>query len=270
MLQTFSYVAPDSRKDLLAILNKEGTRAKILAGGTDLMVDIRGGKIAPAFVVDIKKIADLKGVSYSATEGLSIGAVTTCIELVTDKTIVAKFPIIADAASRLGSTQLRNRATIAGNICTASPCADLSCAMLALGASVEIASMTGTRIVKLADFFTGVKTTVIKADELVTRLIVAPELVNAKFGMEKLKRIKGHDLSLASVAVVKTGTLLRVALGSCAPTPIVLPDFPANAPLASILEVAGKTIKPIDDVRASKEYRKMMIMTFIEQIILRL
>ncbi|MFZ2960991.1 MAG: xanthine dehydrogenase family protein subunit M [Candidatus Ozemobacteraceae bacterium] len=270
MLNTFSYVAPGSRKELLAVLKKEGANAKIMAGGTDLLVDMRAGKLKPALVVDLKKIADLKGVSFHAKDGLSIGAATTCIELISNKTILEKYSLIADAAGRIGSPQLRNRATIAGNLCSASPCADLGCAMLALGASIEIVSSTGTRVVKLADFFTGVKTTVLKADELVTRLIVPAELAGAKSGMEKLKRIKGHDLALASVAMVKKGDLLRIALGSCAPTPVVLPDLTAKTPLAAIIELAKKTIHPIDDVRASKEYRTAMAMTFIERLLERM
>ena len=103
-----------------------------------------------------------------------------------------------------------------------------------------------------------------------TRLIVPAEMAGAKSGMEKLKRIKGHDLALASVAMVRKGDLLRIALGSCAPTPVVLPDLPAKTPLAKIVEVAKKTIHPIDDVRASKEYRTAMAMTFIERLLERM
>lgn len=270
MLHSFSYAAPSDRKALLALLKKEGSRAKLLAGGTDVLVDIRYGKLKPALVIDLKKVEDLKQISFSPKDGLAIGAAVTCAELIQNPIITGKFPLIADAASRIGSPQLRNRATIAGNLCTASPCADLGCAMLALDASIEIASATGTRVVKLEKFFTGVKATVLKPEELVTRLLVPAELAGASSGMEKLKRIKGHDLALASVAMVIKGDQLRIALGSCAPTPVAMPVQSVKTPLPKILEVAKKTISPITDVRASKEYREAMALAFIERLLGRL
>lgn len=270
MLHSFSYAAPSDRKALLTLLKKEGARAKVLAGGTDVLVDIRYGKLKPAVLIDLKKVDDLKQISFTQKDGLSIGSAVTCADLMQNPIITGKYPLIADAASRIGSPQLRNRATIAGNLCTASPCADLGCAMLALGASLEIASVNGTRVVKLDKFFTGVKATVLKPEELVTRLIVPADMAGAASGMEKLKRIKGHDLALASVAMVIKGDLLRIALGSCAPTPVVVPDLSAKAPLPKILEAAKKAISPITDVRASKEYREAMAMAFIERLLGRL
>ena len=270
MLHSFSYAAPSDRKALLALLKKEGSRARLLAGGTDILVDIRYGKAKPALLIDLKKVEDLRKISFDAKEGLSIGAAVTCADLIANPVIKGKFALIADAASRIGSPQLRNRATIAGNLCTASPCADLGCAMLALGASIEIESVSGKRVVELAKFFTGVKATVLKPEELVTRLIVPAAMAGAVSGMEKLKRIKGHDLALASVAMVIKGDLLRIAVGSCAPTPVVLPDLSAKAPLPKVLEALKKTIDPITDVRASKEYREAMAQAFVERLLGRL
>ncbi len=266
MLHEFCYFAPTGRKELLAFLDENKASSKILAGGTDLLVDVRGGKEKPGILVDIKKIPEYRIISFDPVEGLSIGAAVTCFQLISDRVIASKFPLIADAASRIGSPQLRNRATIAGNICTASPCADLGTALLALGASVETASAGRRRLIPLRDFFTGVKKTRLQRGEIVERIIVSPDMAGARGGMEKLKRIKGHDLALVSVAMIRNGNNLRIALGAAAPTPVVIEDLPASTPLGKVVEKVGDAIKPITDIRASQEFRLFMARNFVEKL----
>lgn len=266
MLQEFSYQAPTTQVELLQILKEQGNEVRLLAGGTDLLVDIRAGIHKPRAVVDLKRIAEFKQLTFDAKTGLSIGATVRCIDVMQNKVIREKYPLIANAAGRIGSIQLRNRATLVGNLCTASPAADMAPALLCLDASIEIASAAGTRLVKLSEFFTGVKRTVLDHSEVVTRILIPAASAGLKSGMEKLKRIKGHDLALASVCMVRRDTKLRVAVGACSVTPVLLPEFSVRDALSDIKDAAAKAIKPIDDVRASAKYRVFMVQTYIERL----
>ncbi len=266
MLQEFSYLAPTTLKDLYALLKKNAGTAVILAGGTDLLVEMHNNWISPKLLVDIKKIPQLNDMSFDRKNGLSIGATTVCIDLINNSDVKKYYPLLADAAGRIGSHQLRNRATIGGNLCTASPCADMGCSLLALGAEVELASADGIRVIPLKDYFTGPKKTQIKKHEVLQKIIVPFESANAKFGMRKLKRIKGHDIALISVAMARTEKFLRVGVGSCAPTPVVTAPLPANAKPEKVKEAVMKVVSPIDDVRASRDYRLFMTGEFVDSI----
>ncbi|GAB4283737.1 MAG: xanthine dehydrogenase family protein subunit M [Candidatus Rifleibacteriota bacterium] len=266
MLQEFSYLAPTTLKDLYALLKKNTGNAMILAGGTDLLVEMHNNWIAPKMLIDIKKIPQLSGIRFSKNEGLVIGGTTTCIELINDKNVQKHYPLLVDAAKRIGSHQLRNRATIGGNLCTASPCADMGCSLLALNARVELGSADGVREIMLRDFFTGPKKTQIHKHEVLQRIIVPVEMAGAKFGMRKLKRIKGHDLALVSVAMACTDKVMRVGVGSCAPTPVVSADLDPKTSVEDIKKAVFKVVSPIDDVRASRDYRLFMTGEYIESI----
>ncbi len=269
MLRPFFYVAPRTKAELLGILRDEGPGSRLLAGGTDVLAELRVAGKAPKQVVDIKKVEAFQGIRFDPGEGLSIGPRVTCADVLASPLVHREYPLLATAAAKLGSPQLRNRATPIGNICTASPCADMAAAFLALGAWTEIESARGVRRVEVKDFFVGVKQTVVEPDEVVTRVVVPAEMAGAAGDMEKLKRIRGHDLALASVALVKHGGKLHVAIGSCAPTPVVLPVLPVDAPVDEVKAEALKVIRPIDDVRASAEYRTFMVQVFIERLMAR-
>ncbi|MBF0547711.1 MAG: xanthine dehydrogenase family protein subunit M [Candidatus Riflebacteria bacterium] len=265
----FSYCAPSDSEELSRMLNKFGVEGQILAGGTDLLVNIRSGISKPKVLIDIKKIPEFNQIAFDERDGLIIGPTVTCADVIRNPLIAEKFPLIKECAQRLGSPQLRNRATVAGNLCAASPCADMATALLCLDASIIITSPDGSRSIKLKNFFTGVKTTVLKPEEYLEKIIVPNSWVNARGAFEKLKRIKGHDMALVSVAIAKTEALIKIAIGSCAPTPIVLHDFPADVEISKVWELAQKAIKPIDDLRASAEYRSVMVKTFIERVMKR-
>lgn len=266
MLQEFNYLAPKSKNELYALLKKYSGKARILAGGTDILVELHNQWAAPEYLIDIKKVGDFKGISYDEKEGLSIGATTVCADLIKDRNAKKYFPLLVDAAHHIGSPQLRNRATMGGNLCTASPCADMGCSLLALNASVEIGSADGTRIIPLKEFFIGPKKTQIKKHEILQRIIVPAEMAGAKFGMQKLKRIKGHDIALVSVAMARTTKVIRVGIGSCGPTPVVTEDLPSRASMRAVVKAVEKVVSPIDDVRASKDYRLFMTRQFVENI----
>jgi CO/xanthine dehydrogenase FAD-binding subunit len=270
MLTRFSYLAPDSKGELLEMLHEHADSARLLAGGTDLLVDIRAGKSKPAYVIDVKKIKELKALDYDEKEGLVIGPSARMVDIVHSKLINAKFPLLADAAHRVGSPQIRNRATVIGNVATASPCADTILPLLVMGAEVVLESKKKSRRIKLNEFLVGVKKTARSKDEVVTSIVVPTESANLKGGMEKLKRIKGHDLALASVAILKRKDSYRVAVGSCAITSLLVEAFPKNASADEIAEKTMAKICPIDDVRASADYRRFMVGQFVRRIMARL
>jgi len=268
MLCEFSYRAPERRASLHDLLSELAGNAafRLLAGGTDLIVDIRAGLTKPAYLVDVKKVKDYHQIAYDAKEGLSIGAAARCIDVINSDDVRQHYPLIAEAAHQIGSLQIRNRATLMGNLCTASPSCDMGPALLCLEAEVELASKRGTRRVPLHQFFKGVKKTAIEPDEVAERIIVPSSMADARGSIEKLKRIRGHDLALAGVALLKKGDRLRVAVGACAPTPVILREFSLSASPSEVQEEALRAIHPIDDLRASKDYREAMVRTFIARL----
>lgn len=267
MLHDFSYHRPASLQDALDFLAQNGEKSAVFSGGTDLFVVIRAGLLKPAHVVDLKGIEELHRLEWSPTEGLSIGACVTVNELVDNPTVQEQFPVLHIAGSELATYQLRNRATVVGNIVTASPCGDMSSPLYILGGEVVVQSSAGERRFPMGEFITGVKRTMIRPDEVVTRIVVPPTWAKAPGGYEKLKRIKGHDLGVVSVAMIKSERAIRCAISSAAPTPVLLPDFPPGTDAATIKAKAQEMISPIDDVRATAEYRSFMVDEFIDRLV---
>ena len=271
VLHEFAYVAPASLDELLTFLAGHGTESTVFSGGTDLFVVLRSGLPPraglqkPAWVVDLKKVPELHGLTFNESEGLSIGACVTVNELIDDPVVRERYPILEVAGEELATYQLRNRATVVGNIVTASPCGDMSSPLLCLGATVELLSARGSSTMPLREFITGVKKTQIQSDEIVSRIVVPLDQIDASGGYRKLKRIKGHDLGVVSVALIKKHTA-RVAISSAAPTPVLLPDFALDTPVAEIQAKAQESISPIDDVRCTKEYRSFMVDVFIRRL----
>ena len=270
MLHDFAYHDPGSMSEVLSFLAEHGSTSAVFSGGTDLFVTIRSGLHAPEHVVDLKGIPDLRTLSWNDDEGLSIGACVTVNDLVDSPVVREHFPILHSAGSELATFQLRNRATVVGNIVTASPCGDMSSPLMVLGGEVVLAGGDGERRLPLGEFITGVKRTIIKPEEIVARIVVPPTWAGALGGYEKLKRIKGHDLGVVSVAMIRHSSALRVAISSAAPTPILLPDFAVDASVATVQKKAQEMISPIDDVRATAEYRSFMVDVFIRRLMTQL
>lgn len=266
MLHDFHYHRPGTLAEALAFLADHGETTAVLSGGTDLLVGIRGGLSTPEYVMDLKGIAVLHELHWDPDTGLSIGACATVNELVENRDVRELFPVLFAAGSELATFQLRNRATVVGNIVTASPCGDMSSPLMVLGGEVVLASSAGERRMPLREFITGVKRTMIRPDEIVVRIIVPPEWAGARGDYEKLKRIKGHDLGVVAVAMVEKEGVRRFAISSAAPTPILLPDQPADASVTNVQAVAQKMINPIDDVRATADYRRFMVDVFIRRL----
>ncbi|MDR2734915.1 MAG: FAD binding domain-containing protein [Spirochaetota bacterium] len=267
MLCEFDYLEPTTLADVLEILGQGDAGVRILAGGTDLLVNIRAGLITPKALVNIKKTAGLDTFAFHPDRGLEIGPAVTINQLITNTEIARRYPLLEQCAEMLASYQLRNRATVIGNIVNASPSADMAPALLCYRAKLTLTSKRGSRKVGIAEFFTGVKKTVLAADEIVEKITIPASEADGKGGYAKLKRIKGHDLGIVGVALHKKQDYIRIAVSASAPTPILAPDFQAKDSPDYIAEQVLAAIKPIDDIRSSREYRRFMASVFVKRLL---
>ena len=268
MLHQFNYLAPRTRAELHGVLAAEGPAACLLAGGTDLLVNIRAGFMKPRVVVDAKKVEGFSGLSWSEREGLVIRAGVTINQILRDARTSIDFPLLVACGRDLASHQLRNRATVVGNIVNASPGADMTPALLCLRAHVTISSKRGEREVPFSAFFKGVKKTAVALDEVVERVVVPAASAGARGGYYKLKRINGHDLGIVGVALcIDRDGEMRLTIGSCAPTPILVEGLDSSLPADAAVAAVKRAIAPISDVRATKEYRLHMVEYYVRRLL---
>ncbi|SBW09047.1 FAD binding domain in molybdopterin dehydrogenase [uncultured Eubacteriales bacterium] len=261
-MRPFEYYAPTSLEEAFALLAHFGPDAKLLNGGTDVVIQLRDRLIAPRAVIDIKRIPGLNSLTFSEKEGLTIGACVTANALGGSPFVRERYPALGDAALSLGSKQVRNRATCIGNIVNASPLADTATPLLAHGAVVITRSSVGAREVPLEEFFISVRKTSLRPEEIVTSIRV-PYLPGCRGVFLKVSRRREVDLSTVCVTCLTTPGGWRIAFGAVAPTPIRLRKTEAlldSQPLAEevirqAVELARTEVSPIDDVRASKAYR---------------
>ncbi|NMA91922.1 MAG: xanthine dehydrogenase family protein subunit M [Firmicutes bacterium] len=232
----------------------------LLAGGTDLLVGIRGGKFKARQVADIKDIEELK-ILKEDQKGITIGAGVTLNEIAQFEPVQKNVPILAEGCNSIGTYSVRNRATLVGNICNASPAADTAAPLYCLGAIVKIAGPGGERQVGIEDFFTGPGQSALKAGELVTAILIPKPYPQGKGVYKKASRTRSVDLATVGVAVQRWGQEVRIALGAVAPTPVRASSVEKAineenvtdaAQAASLVE---KDISPISDLRGSREYR---------------
>jgi len=215
---------------------------------------------------DIKRGAGFRDIVWDDTEGLSIGPGVTINELLRSKVVQDRYPLLVSCGMDLASHQIRNRATVVGNIVNASPCADMAPGLLCLGASAVIGSRDGERVVPMSQFFTGVKRTVVAKDEVLLKLVVPAEGANGRGGYRKLKRIKGHDLGIVGVSVWKKDGEVRLGISSAAPTPLVVTGLTESDPVEHVVAAARDAIRPISDVRCTAEYRTHMVQVFTRRL----
>lgn len=261
-MRRFEYFEPKSLHEASRLLAAGG---QVLAGGTDLLVELKEQLRRAELVVNIKKIPGIGGLAFDPQRGLRIGALATAREVEVSPVVLEKYASLAQAARELGSIQVRNRATIVGNICRASPSADTLPPLIADGAIIRLHGPGGARELPLEDFFTGPGKTVLRRDELVTELLVPPP--PARTGKVYIKHGRRKAMELATVGVAVTLTRdadVRIALGAVAPTPIrarAAEDLLRKDPKAfeQAAAAAMAEAKPISNVRASAEYRREMV-----------
>ncbi len=274
MIKPFGFFKPSTVGETLEAL--KGPNAVCLAGGTDLLVEMRNGLKHPDLIVDIKGVKELEAFSFDRGKGIVVGAGVTLNFLVAHKGIRESCPALAEAAASIGSYQIRNRATLVGNICNSSPAADMAPVLFILGARIVIAGPTGERTLPISSFMTGVKKNALSPGEFVTRVEIPP-LPGGKIAFMKKQRVRGHDLALinaAGLADPGAGSL-RICVGACAVRPVLLEGTEAlyrkeKNPVRlaeSIAELAVSSVSPIDDVRASAEYRSDLVRVFVKRIV---
>jgi len=276
----FDYCAPKELEEALDIFAKYGERARALAGGTDLILFMERGRLRPELVVEVPSRPPFVGIEM--TDGyIRIGSRTTMRELETSSLIREKIPILADAASKVGSLQIRNLATIGGNICTASPAGDTLPALLVLDASVKLVSKGGERLIPLREFFVGPGETVRQPNELLTEVIVPLLPSHSGCSFYKLSVRRYMDIAIvnaaAFVAVNEDGfiTDAKIALGSVAPTPIRAYEaeerLKGNSVSDILLDEVGKLAQeassPITDQRGTAEYRRIMVYRLTKRVV---
>lgn len=261
-MKTFEYFKPKTLDEALDLLKQFGEKAKLLAGGTDVAVMVDDGMLSPDYIIDLKGLESLKGIEVRG-DYLWIGALTTFSEIIHSDIVKKYFPVLFEASKTVASVGVRNRATLVGNICSAVPSADSAPTLLVLESKVEIKGETD-RVVLTKEFFTGPRKTVLKAHEIVTGIRISLE--RRKYGANyiKLGRYDGEDLAQVGISTFVSEDLeYRVAFGAVAPTPVrayEVEEFLKGKELNDSLvqeaiPIALKSISPISDVRASKEYR---------------
>ena len=268
-MKWIDYARPETLDEAVGLLAERGDGARVLAGGTDLLVHLRAGALTPDLVVDGKGIAELNELSYSPDCGLTMGAAVPCYRVYEDEEISAAYPGLIDAASLIGGTQIQGRASFGGNLCNAVPSADSIPAMIAHNGTCTIAGPNGTREVAVEDFCTAPRRNVLEANELLVSIrFPAPQ---AGFGGRYLRFIPRNEMDIAvagaGVSVqLDNGTVssARVSLAAVAPTPLLVDEAAAalegNEPSAENIqaaaEAAREAAKPITDMRGTIEFRK--------------
>ena len=269
----FDYHEPRSVDEATRLLGEIGKEASVLAGGTDLLVNMKMGKTAPKHVVSLSRIEDLKGVKREAGS-LTLGACVTAGELKDQEEIKAEFNGLCQSAGSLGSPLIRNLATVGGNIVTARPAADLPPSLMAYGASIVLKKDKGERIIPLEGFFKGPGQTTLEPEEILCGVVLKEPPPYSGGGYAKLGVRKALEIALVNVAAFiildgPNGPIkeARIVLGSVAPMPIRSPSaetaLMGERPNDELFEKAGnaasKDAKPIDDFRGSAEYRREMV-----------
>ncbi|HIE37689.1 MAG TPA: xanthine dehydrogenase family protein subunit M [Anaerolineae bacterium] len=260
--------------EVVRLLEEQGEAARLLMGGTDLLVRMRDGFIRPKVVVDVKHLPGMREVVYDERAGLTVGAAVTMNELARHPDVLAHYPLLAEAAGSVASYQLRNRATLGGNLCNGSPAADTAPATLVLGGRMVLFGPGGEREVEAGDFFLGPGKTAMRPGELMTAIRFPVPPAGAAGRYLKLGRNKMGDLSIVGVAVfgfpdeaAPSGYRFRIGLASVAPVPlrpfaaeeVLATDPPGEETFALAAQKAMEAASPIDDVRASAAYRKAMV-----------
>lgn len=274
-------VRPHSMDEALSQREQHGRDALPIAGGQSLLVMLRNKLIDPKVLLDLEPLGELRGLQRQA-QGIFVGAMTTFYNLLSSSDVQTTVPILAQAASKVGSTAIRNLGTIGGNLCHNEPGADLPPALLALGASVELRSRKATRKLPLTEFFRGYFETAVAPDEILCRVEI-PALPQGACGAYLKHSISAEDLAIAGVAAVvipddkKTGAVreLRIGLGGVAPVPFratkaesaVKGQVLNDEAIRAAAEIAASEAEPMSDPHASADYRRKMVKILVRRAV---
>ena len=262
---------PNTINDVLTILDANKKHVKLIAGGTDLIIDMKNGVYCPEHIISLSRVNELKNIEETK-QGLSIGTTVTANELASNIIVNNWLPALSEAAFSMASNQIRNIATIGGNICSAVPSADLVPPLMAADASISLRNKKSERLVKLQDFFLGPRKTVMKDDELATHIIIPKQPKKSGTSYMKFKMREANALAVASVAarlVLRNGKIndAKLVLGAVAPTPVfsnaamkkLLNKKPSHKLFEDVSELTYVECKPISDVRCCADFRRNIV-----------
>jgi len=279
-LSHFDFLAPATIEEAVGLLQSKGADARLMAGGTDLLMKIKLGAIKPGFIISLKKIGGLDQISFDPTTGLTIGATALLADVADHPDILKHYPTVAQAARGTANVQVRNMGTVIGNLCNASPASDNAPTLLAMEAVLHIAGPEGKRKLPLDQFFKGPGMTALKPSEIVTAVGVPVLPPNAGTAYISLSARGKLDCTAVGAAVMVTmsGDVckdIRLFVASCGPTPlravkaeeIIRGKQISDDLLAQAGSQASQESRPITDLRASGEYRTKMISVLTERVI---
>lgn len=274
IIQEFEYFKPATLNAALKLLTKFDSPS-ILAGGTDLVPNLKEGVDKPDVIIDIKGINTLKKISFK-DDILTIGSLVTFNEIIESKIINKKFPILVESAKNVACVGIRNSATIAGNLCSCVPCMDSAPVLCLYEAEVSLKSLHAERSIPIWELFLGPRKTAIQKGEILTKLSLPFPAKKHAGCFLKLKRYSGEDLAQASVSILAfEDNTYRVAFGSVAPVParglkleaVLNGNTITDDLINKAKEIIPSEIFPITDVRATKEYRLQMVKVMFERAI---
>lgn len=280
MLPEFELWTPESLPEALEMLAKAAPDIVPLAGGTNLVVDMRSGRHSPKIVLDLSRLTDMRGMR-TPNSHIWLGGGVTIAELLDSPLIEQSALPLRQAARLFASPLVRNRATLAGNLVDGSPAADTAPPLLALDAEVELASLESTRHIPLASFFLGVRRTLLQPDELLTSVSIPVPSPRMAFGYTKLGLRKADAISVVSAATAieldpdGRCTKARIALGSVAPIPLracaaedcLQGELLSPEAMAEAADLAARAVSPISDLRASADYRRRMVAILVRRLV---
>lgn len=273
-MQAIDFIAPKTLSEAVSVMASKGERARALAGGTDLLVQLRGGRRSADLVVDVKDIPELNQITYSPQNGLTIGAAVPCYRIYQEQAVASAYPCLIDSASLIGSIQIQGRASIGGNLCNSAPSADAIPSVIVLGGVAAIAGDKGTREVPVADFCTGPGRNVLEPGEILVSIHLPPP--QAHSGANYLRFIPRNEMDIAVVGVGTSVVLdasgqnfvsARISLASVAPTPVFAQeagDSLAGQPVSEeAIEAAAQkamaAARPISDMRGTIRQRNHLV-----------
>jgi carbon-monoxide dehydrogenase medium subunit len=276
VLKPFEFYEPNTINEAIQILLKNGVQAKLMAGGVDLILKMRLRKIAPASVISLQKIPGLNFINKDNKDGLRFGAMTTLRQVELSPVVQKYWPLLHEAIHQISSIQVKEMATVIGNLCVATPASDIAPVLYVLGANVKIMGSSQERVLPIENLFVEVGKTCLKPDEVVTEIFVPSVLAGTGCCFMKLVKTKDDiaKVNVATAVTVADGICVdaRIALGSVAPTPIraskaeeVLKGKRLNNEIiGNAAKAAAESVRPITDVRSTAEYRKEMVKVLVE------
>ena len=273
-MKDFEYTAPGTLREAVALLSEKGVNARVLAGGTDLIVQLRIKRMQPERVVDVKQIPELTELSYGPRRGLRIGAAVPCYRLYSDAEVVERYPGITDSAAIIGGIQIQGRASFGGNLCNASPSADTIPTLIVYGATCEIIGPNGKRQMAVEDFCTAPGQNALQAGEMLVAMQVPP--VRKHSGAHYLRFIPRNEMDIAVVgagAYVELKNrktefgVVRIGLAAVAPTPLFAREAGellsgrkvSDQAIEEAANAARGIAKPISDMRGTAEFRTHLV-----------